>query len=484
MSVVDLLELRSWIIGALTVILALGMSGHVVLHKRDPRAAAGWVGLIWFVPIVGSLLYVLLGINRIKRRAAALRRLGHDARQRPPDTFTDWHAVTDKLSEQRGHLAGLARMVGRVAGRPLVSGNRIEALVNGDEAYPRMLDAIDAAEHTLGLSTYIFDHDRAGERFLDALGRAVTRGVEVRVLIDAFGSRYSWPSMVRALRRKRVTVARFLEAVKPWRIPFLNLRIHRKILVVDGRVGFTGGMNIRAGHVLNDLPRRPVEDLHFRVEGPVVEHLAEAFTEDWAFSTEEVLTGENWFPELEMAGSILARGIADGPDEDFDRLHLTLLAAVATAQRRICVVTPYFLPDRELISALNVAAMRGVAVTIVLPAVSNQPLVKWASTAHLWRLLERGCRVFASPAPFDHTKLTLVDGAWVLLGSANWDDRSLRLNFEFDLECYDEDLSERLGRVVEAKLSSAREVTKADVDARSLPVRLRDGTARLLSPYL
>ncbi|MFQ5702772.1 MAG: phospholipase D-like domain-containing protein [Gemmatimonadales bacterium] len=481
---IDVASLRSLIIGTLTVVLALVMSSHVVLHKRDPRAAVSWVGLIWLVPILGSVLYVLFGINRIRRRAEALRLMGTGWNGFETDSSSEWRVVTNKLSGDGGHLAGLARMVGRVAHRQLMPGNRIEPLVNGDEAYPAMLGAIDAAECTICLSTYIFDHDEVGECFAEALGRAVERGVAVRVLIDAFGSRYSWPSMVSALQKRNVPVARFMEAVVPWRIPFLNLRTHRKILVVDGRLGYTGGMNIRAGHVLKDSPRRPVQDLHFSVEGPVVEQLAQAFAEDWAFSTKEVLSGPNWFPGVVEVGPVLARGIVDGPDEDFDRLHLTLLAAVATAQRRVCVITPYFLPDRELISALNVASMRGVSVTIVLPSVNNQPLVKWASTAHLWRLLERGCRVFVTPPPFDHTKLMIVDGAWTLLGSANWDDRSLRLNFEFNLECYDAELAERLDRFVTIKLSDAREITKADVDARTLPVRLRDGAARLLSPYL
>jgi cardiolipin synthase len=161
-----------------------------------------------------------------------------------------------------------------------------------------------------------------------------------------------------------------------------------------------------------------------------------------------------------------------------------MLGALATAQKEITVVTPYFLPDRELISALNVAAMRGVEVRVLLPRVNNQVLVKWASTALLWQLLQRGCRIYLTEPPFDHTKLMLVDGAWTLVGSANWDPRSLRLNFEFNIECYDEGLGGSMVNLVEEKLKSAREVTKSQVDSRSIPLQLRDGLARLLSPYL
>jgi cardiolipin synthase len=181
---------------------------------------------------------------------------------------------------------------------------------------------------------------------------------------------------------------------------------------------------------------------------------------------------------------VLGRGIPDGPDDDFENHRLTLFGALACARSSIIVVTPYFLPDAALITSLNVAAMRGVAVDIILPQKNNLALVQWASTAQLWELLERGCRVWLSPPPFDHSKLMVVDGLWSLVGSANWDPRSLRLNFEFNLECYSRELATSLTGFARSKLQHSRPVSLADVDGRSLPVRLRDGAARLLSPYL
>jgi cardiolipin synthase A/B len=262
------------------------------------------------------------------------------------------------------------------------------------------------------------------------------------------------------------------------------MRSHRKILVVDGRIGFTGGINLHADNCLERHPRQPVRDLHFRLTGPVVAQLQSVFADDWAFSTGELLQGEPWFPAIEPEGPVLARGIADGPDDDFETLRLTLLGALACARSSVLVVTPYFLPDASLIAALNVAALRGVQVDIVLPTANDLILVKWASTALLWQVLERGCRVWLSPPPFDHTKLMLVDGVWTLLGSANWDPRSLRLNFEFNVECYDRELAALLTALVRAKIQQSRPLTAADVDGRSLPIKLRDGVARLFSPYL
>jgi cardiolipin synthase len=474
-----------WHIGVagLAVLLSIIASAHAVLYKRDSRAAIAWVGFVWLVPLVGAVLYLIFGINRLRRQATLLRsdleRYRADALAECPPQELHRH-----LPPYSTHLEMLARVVGEVVQRPLLPGNRVEPLVNGDEAFPTMLEAIRNAKKTLSFLTYIFDRDEIGLAFAKALGEATRRGVEVRVLIDAAGTRYSMPTILRALRREKVRYARFLPAFALWRMMSMNLRTHRKILVADGQVAFTGGMNIRVGHCLKKNPRRPVQDIHFRVEGPVVAQLQEAFADDWCFTTGEALRGENWFPKLEKAGSVLARGVTDGPDEDFEKLRWTLMGALSIARQSVRIVTPYFLPDPSVTSALNLAAMRGVEVDIVLPSSSNLFFVQWASRAMWWQLLEHGCRIWLTPLPFDHSKLMIVDGCWVLLGSANWDPRSLRLNFEFNVECYDAELAQRLERLIGAKIASAHQATLQEVDSRRMPARLRDGVARLLTPYL
>jgi len=472
------------IVGVLTLFIAIVTSSHAILHKRDSRAAALWVLFIWAVPLVGPVFYLLLGINRIRRWAISMREAAERSAS-PPEAVANAPAATsDVLPVPAAHLRTMTELVGRVVGRPLIPGNHIEPLVNGDAAYPAMLAAIQAATRSISLVTYIFDNDRSGRRFVDALGEAVRRGVQVRVLIDDAGARYSLPSIVHLLRRARVRVARFLPTLAPWRLMTMNLRNHRKIMVVDGRVGFTGGMNLREGNLVAQNPRSPVQDLHFRLEGPVVAQLQEIFAADWAFTTKEVLTGEGWFPNLSPRGTVIARGIPDGPDEDFEKLRLTILGALACAETSVQILTPYFVPDPAIVSALNVAALRGVRVEILLPGRNNLPIVHWASRAMWWQVLQRGCRIWLTPPPFDHSKLMLVDGQWTLLGSANWDARSLRLNFEFNLECYDRELASRLEGLLREKLAGAKEITLEEVDSRGVPERLRDGSARLLTPYL
>lgn len=457
---------------------------HAVLYKRDSRATIGWVGVIWLAPLVGALLYALLGVNRIQRRAKMLR---GDANYYPLPPSP--HAVTRelfeaKLGEQACNFVPFVKLVGELAEHPLVYGNRVTPLVNGDEAYPAMIEAIDAARRSISLCTYIFDNDRAGLMFAEALSRAARRGVEVRVLIDSVGSRYTIPSIVGRLRRMGICTERFMTTLVPRWFAYSNLRSHRKIMVVDGRVGFTGGLNIREGAMLSLNPKAPLYDTHFRFEGPVVAHLQKVFIEDWTFTTEEVLQGDLWFPPLDPVGDVLARGIPNGPDEDLGEMRTALIGALTAAQRRVAIMTPYFLPDDALAEALNVAALRGVEVDIILPEANNLALVKWASTAMLFLVLERGCRVWLSAPPFDHTKLMIVDDVWTLLGSANWDPRSLRLNFEFNVECYDRALAAEAGRIVERRLAAARPVTLDELDSRWFLIKLRDGVARLFSPYL
>lgn len=483
-AIIQLLYSRLTVVIVLHVLIALMASGHAVLSKRDTRAAAGWVGVICLAPFVGAVLYMWLGINRITKRAKSLRS------NRPhPGVSTGLcqcpiDLLDQKLTQKGLHLKHLINLVRDVTSQPLLAGNRIIPLINGDEAYPAMLEAIDEASQSITLTTYIFRNDEIGQRFLEALQRAIARNVEVRVLIDDVGARYSWRPMPRVLRNAGISCAQFLPTLIPWRFRYSNLRNHRKIMVVDGKAGFSGGINIDVRNCLDLQRHRGIQDLHFRLSGPVVTQLQEVFVDDWAFCTGELLQGDPWFATNEPDGSVLARGIPDGPDDAFETLRLTLLGAIACARTSVHVVTPYFLPDASLIAALNISALRGVEVNIVLPAENDLVLVQWASTGLLRQILERGCRVWLSPPPFDHTKLMLVDELWALLGSANWDPRSLRLNFEFNVECYDRELATSLTELVQSKIRNSRELKLEDVNRRSLPIKLRDGVAGLFSPYL
>lgn len=466
------------LLAVFNVSVAIFASAHAVLNKRDSRAAVGWVGVIWLSPIIGALLYVWLGINRIQRRAQRLRS------HMPSSVASECPSEDEQATARCEHLTQLVRLVGHNTNRPLLDGNSVTPLVNGDEAFPAMLEAIDQAETSVTMCTFIFDNDRSGEAFTEHLQRATARGVEVRVLVDDMGSRYSWPSGMQLLEDAGIKSATFLPSFPPWRFRYSNLRNHRKIMVVDGKIGFTGGMNIREGNYVQPENKSSIQDVHFRLEGPVVQQLQEVFAMDWGFTTGEQIDGPQWFGTTAPRCDVLARVISDGPDEDIDRLQNVIQGALACARERVVIVTPYLIPDTPLISSINSASMRGVTVDILIPAKGNLRLAEWASMATVPQLVDSGCRIWLQPPPFDHSKLFVVDGLWSLIGSANWDQRSLRLNFELDVECYDRPLAKALEALTDQRILKSQQVTQEWIEARSLVGRIRNGVAWLASPYL
>lgn len=473
--------LEALLLAALAFLSLLAVA-HVLLHKRDPRAAFGWVVVCCVLPGLGALGYWLLGINRIRTRARDWQeQLVHSG---AAAGFCSWSARQGQAvafsEEGYGALVSLADAVTR---RPLLSGNRVVALQNGEQAFPAMLEAIAKARESIYLASYIFDTDATGRDFVAALTAAADRGVDVRVLVDGLGERYSLPVVRRLFKGSAVAFARFLPPSLSGRGLHFNLRNHRKLLIVDSCRGFTGGMNISDRHLAVTDSRNQALDIHFGIDGPVVGQMLEAFMEDWHFATGDVPPPISCPPPL-PGGTAFCRGVSAGPNEDFEKLRWIILSAIGCARRRLRIMTPYFIPDRTLVAALNAAALRGVAVDIVLPAKNNLPYVGWASRAYFAELLEHGCHIYYQPPPFVHSKLLLVDDQYALVGSANLDPRSLRLNFEFNLEIFDTPLVTSLTEHVDAVCTTAQQVTQESLDSLPLAWRLRDSFAKLFSPYL
>ncbi len=472
-------KLHEIVFGVSAIALGLFSGGHALLNKREPRAALGWLVVCVGWPLLGPLAYWLFGKNRIQTRAKELS-------QRFPQPAVDVREAQRELSAiagEPGEFVQLARIARAVTGRPLLGGNLVRPLRCAEEAFPEMIAAIRGARRSVRLASYIFDNDGAGREFADALAESAGRGVDVKVLLDGVGEFYSLPRIGSLLRKRGVDARRFLP---PSLVPpslNVNLRNHRKILVVDSEVAFTGGMNISDRHYVARPRRvRPVVDLHFRVEGPVVRQMEGVFLEDWTFVTGDVHVGPLGFPP--HVGALLCRAISDGPNEDIDKLKWIVLGAISTARESVRIMTPYFLPDLELTAVLNAAALRGVKVEILLPEKLDIPIIAWACSAHLPALLRFGVVIRWIPPPFVHTKLLIVDGHYSLIGSANLDPRSLRLNFEFNLEIYGGECSSKLVEHFEAACAGARTATEEDLAGRSLAKRLRDSAAALFSPYL
>jgi len=477
------MSLLHWFAIALGVVLSCFAAVHALLYKRNPSSALGWVAVCLLFPPTGALLYYLFGINRVRTRARKLKRRSpfhvEFGYERPEDA--DPYAEPN-VSVPAG-LNEIQKVSMAVTRLPVVGGNRIQMLHNGEEAYPPMLEAIEGARSYLFLATYIFETNRAGRRFIDALARAAERGVDVRVLIDGIGELYAFPRAGTLLKRRKVKVGRFLP---PRLFPpavHINLRNHRKILVADGGIAFIGGMNIGDRHLGRNLdnPSRVI-DTHFEVEGPVVQQLQEVFLQDWAFCTDD-RKAVTLVPGAER-GDAVCRAIMEGPNEDLDKLGTILAGAISAAKHRVSIMTPYFLPSREIISALQVAALRQVEVEVILPGKNNLPFVHWATRNMLWELLQKGVRVYYQPPPFVHSKLFVVDDHYAQIGSANLDPRSLRLNFELVLEIYDQGTVGHLAGHLKTCREKSKEISLQEMDRRSTVARVRDAALWLFAPYL
>ncbi|OHV85210.1 phosphatidylserine/phosphatidylglycerophosphate/cardiolipin synthase family protein [Ensifer sp. LCM 4579] len=475
------LALLSFALGAPAII-------HAAMTKDDVRAAAGWVGVILLSPILGAVIYAVAGINRIRRSSLSLQR--SLLRLNGPDPFLRFDVTNDHVAVRFGHRFAAMKILGdRVSRFAMSTGNRITVLEGGDDVYAAMLEEIAAARRSILIESYIFDRDRIGLRFADALIAAAKRGVDVRVLIDAVGARYSVPSIVGYLQEAGVPTAVFNgNIIMGLRLPYANLRTHRKIIIIDGEVAFAGGMNIRAGFSTEIAGGEASFDTHFRVAGPIVADIFQVAAEDWQFASGEILAGEAWRvvepEELEGTPSVLMRAVPSGPDNTNETNHKMLMGAFSIARKHIRVMSPYFLPDKELISALVTAARRGVEVDIVVPAVNNLTLVDRAMTAQFDQVLKGHCRVWRAKGAFNHSKLIVVDGHWVYVGSSNLDPRSLRLNFEFDLEILDDAMAQAIGEKICALRTNAEEVTLESLDAQPLLNRLANRILWLGSPYL
>ena len=470
---------------ALFLLFASVTTAHVVTYKRDVRSAIAWVSLIWLTPFIGIALYPILGLNRIHRRAARL----------PRRRLQDDSGPSSTASIRDDARTPLRRIGDRVTGLAMTAGNRVQLLENGDSAYPAMLEAIESARHRIWLCTYIWKGDETGVRFAEALARAHTRGVEVRLLIDDIGRRHGSRSILSTLRRLNLPVTLFLPlSLSRLRFAFMNLRLHSKLLLVDDRTAFTGGMNLSQNHLLgaNPSPDHAVRDLHFQLEGPVLHQLAESFIELWSLASPEDTLAAEIRPVAPMPGlgetssstEAVARVVTDGPDVDRERVRWMIHGALQGAKRSIRIQTPYFFPDQPMIHALNAAALRGIEVRILQPARTDLPWALWASRAQWWQLLQKGCSIRLSPGSFDHTKLVIVDDDWLLIGSSNWDPRSWRLNFELNVELESAGLGRALAARFDALEARAQEVRLKDLQQLSYPIRVRDGLARLLLPLL
>ncbi len=462
---------------------------HIAMTKQDVKAAIGWVAVVLLSPLLGATFYLFAGINRVRQeRLSAQRDLAeHEI------VALDKLVVPSLKPYADDHFEALRVLGNKVCRNALLKGNQVSILKSGDQTYAAMLKAIAQAQHYIALQSYIFDHDAIGTQIAQALIDAKNRGVQVRVLIDAVGAKYSRPPITRQLERGGVQVARFLPNVIGVRLVYANLRSHRKLLLVDGELALAGGMNIRSGFTREFAGDNRANDTHFKITGPATRQLLDSFAHDWEFTTGEHLPSSPWFdrlaevtsePQAETDHKMPVRVVLSGPDRTMGSSQGLILGALSVAQCHVRIQSPYFLPDMVIIGALVTAARRGVKVDVLIPGNNNLKLVSAAMQAQLGLMVKEGVRIWRSSGPFDHSKLFTVDDQWSFVGSSNLDPRSLRLNFELDLEIIDRDLGQQIGQRIDENMVNATLVQWDELQAQPFWLKLRNRLIWLASPYL
>lgn len=464
-------HIRAWLsIGWVVYLLWLG--SWIVLQKREPAATLSWLVSLAALPYIGFAVYYFLGPQKIVRHRA--RRQRHHARlprnaEGPGDESVELRTLAQATT-------GLAPSTAR----------DVRLLVDGGHKYPALLDAIAQARDHVHLEYYIYNPDRTGKALLDALVERARAGVAVRLLVDAMGSKLATRRFFAPLTDAGGELAWFHPSRLwlPWRRPWLNLRTHRKIVVIDGRVGFLGGINItdEEDERLRDDAYR---DLHLRLEGDIVRSLQEVFVEDWAYATKR----SDFIGDVvramppPQAGPMRAQLLISGPDSPWEAIHRTYVGAIHAATRRVWLTTPYFVPGEAAMMALTSAALGGLDVRLLVPRMSDSRLVTYCVRSYYDDLLAAGVKVYEYGPRMLHSKSLLVDDHLAIIGSANFDHRSFRLNFESSLMFEDTGVADALARLIEREFASAPRV-RADRPRPLLATRLPEALARLMAPLL
>jgi cardiolipin synthase len=471
-------DLKTLLTTIIYITLSILTSIHILLNKDDVNSAGGWIALVFLSPFIGTILYIFLGINRVKRKGFRLRKT--------KNLFEKCNFNKDNIFNnlQTNHKQ-LITFGYNVYQQNFTFGNVINPLQNGTEAYPEMLKEIKNSKKEILISSYIFDYDNETKKFIENFKIATKNGVKIKILIDGIGSlKFFHRSIEKKLTKiNGLEFAIFLPPQIPITLPFVNLRNHRKIIIIDGKIAFFGGMNLSKHNVLvNDL-KNGILDLTFKIEGPVIEQIIEVFKSDWEFTTGKAINSKYNIDKNFKTSEVPARIIQDGPDNKTGSIELIIHGAINSATKKILIVTPYFLPENNILTAIQIAAMKNINVEIIIPKKSDCYFINLATEANFIKLLNCGVKIYQTNLPFDHSKIFVVDDEWIFVGSSNWDVRSFKLNFESNIEIFSKSLAKKLTDIAEKKKKKAKQVTLNEYKNISLIKRIRNNACRLLTPY-
>ncbi|MDR6552165.1 cardiolipin synthase [Paenibacillus qinlingensis] len=471
-----------WVLLLLLLFIFQAATILICEYKRPAKSVA-WLSILFIFPIIGFIMYVFIAREYVRRKRVHVL-------ASPYDDKREFQGATSKVGSvsQNGvdsFLAGEQRLrewLRHVPHAPITAWNRVEVLTNADVAYEAMLQEIRKAQHHIHFEFYTIRDDAIGLRFQQALLEKAKEGVIVRVTYDGIGSHSLSKAYTETMKRAGIAVQPFLKPLIAFFDKRLNYRNHRKIVVVDGLVGFVGGINIGNEYVGGDPKLGFWRDTHLMLQGDSVYDLQRTFLTDWFFVSGERLVGHSYYPSHSVQESSFVQVISSGPDVRWDAIQEMYFAGLIAAKQRIWMTTPYFIPDPGIIMALKSAAISGVDVRIILPFKADSLIVQYASRSFLQELLQVGVRFYLYRKGFIHAKVIIVDDIMATSGTANVDLRSFFSNFELNAVMFDEKVIRRLESDFEMDLKECTEVRLDEFERRSRSEKRKERIARLLSP--
>lgn len=482
----------SYIVGAI-------ISMSIILENRDPARTVTWLLIFILLPGIGLVIYVILGRNIRKRKLFKTQELASSIREEKvfenlerieeianieQSTINTNQLLNENIEDySKKRVISLLLNTGKL---PFTTNNKVSVYIDGNQKFKNLLEDIKNAKNHIHLEYFIIKDSEIGRELKDLLIKKSNEGVKIRILYDDVGCWRFWfyRKFFNEMKENGIEIVAFLPAKFPLTGGKLNYRNHRKIAIIDGKIGYTGGINIGDEYMGKNKKFGYWRDTHIKIEGNSVYMLQMIFLTDWYYTTKEIITEDKYFPSPQRCGSSMVQIIASGPDSDWESIRYAYFSAICQAKKSIYIQTPYFIPDESILIALKSAALSGVDVRIVFPKIADHKIVNNASYSYFDDILKSGGRVYLYTNGFIHSKIMTIDNKIASTGSANMDLRSFMLNFEINAFIYDKEIVERMNKDFFEDLNNSEELTLDEFSKRKLGKKVRESIARLFSPIL
>lgn len=470
----------------LLVILILVSIVIIIFQRRDPIKTIAWISVILLIPLAGLIFFYFFGRSYRKKKVFFRKELSDFRQVEKHLLWQNKHLIHNLLQNDPELISkiGVVKLLFNNSKALLTMHNKIEILLNGEEAFPEMFKAIEQAKHHIHIQFYIIEEGKIGNNLKDLLIQKANQGVQVRVIYDGVGSWGVSKSYIEQLKKAGVEIHAFIPVRFPRLAQRINYRNHRKIIVVDGNIGFIGGLNIADRYLFGKPDIGIWRDTHLKITGTAVNSLQLIFLTDWHFITDKLLSDNIYFPENKIKNRTIVQIIASGPDSDWNSIMQAYFYLISTAKQYVYMSTPYFIPNESILTAIKTIALSGVDVRIILPYKSDSKLTYFGSLSYIPELLEANVSVFVYKKGFTHSKVLIVDDIICSVGTANMDLRSFDQNFEVNAMIYDKNIALKLKESYMEDLKYCDKVNLQEFYDKPFTHHLAQGIARIFSPLL